>query len=185
MSMKRILCLSLALCCLVLPKAVLGQNCFTNTTVIANMEANVQDLSVRRVYELCANSVIETGVLDAMGIAGLFPLAVSANATVKCGPDGSRSNNCTIAFGDIGIFLSPFTGAQLNAGFLNADGIVYQGITVSDIRRGPVRGQLVTGNVLFSDCAFLVRNPNWILLRRGSQPHGKPFFFCCCTELSK
>lgn len=130
------------------------QPCVTNLTLVVQSEMEVVDTSIRREYVLCPNTIFETGLLDTVSgqIVGMFPLVVRANATVKCGDDGSRSNNCTIASGDLGLTLQPFSVP----GSEPIDGAIIMGVQISDILLQPVSVFDVHGTVQFVDCAFLV-----------------------------
>ena len=127
--------------------------CLTDLTFIVQLESEVVDLSVRREYILCANTVFETGVVNPTNgmVMGMFPLLVRANSTVKCGDDGSRQNNCTITGGDLGLALQPF-GRDPES----IDGTVIMGVQIFDIFLQPFSIFNLFGALQFIDCAFLV-----------------------------
>lgn len=137
-------------------KGVGGQSCITVSTDIVDAELLTIDTTVRREYILCPNTTIETGYVDPTTgqFVGDFPIAVRANATVKCGADGSRSNNCKLILGDIGILMTPIDGVTL---LHDQEGVIVQGITIEDILFTPLFMNFAYGKVNFVDCAFLVR----------------------------
>ena len=137
-------------------KGVGGQSCITVSTDIVDAELLTIDTTVRREYILCPNTTIETGYVDPTTgqFVGDFPIAVRANATVKCGADGSRSNNCKLILGDIGILMTPFDGVTP---LHDQEEVIVQGITIEDHLVTPLFMNFAYGKVKFLDCAFLVR----------------------------
>ena len=137
-----------------------GTDCINNLTTIALEEALTENTMERRTYVLCTDVVYNVGVLDVDGriFDGFFPLAVKGNATVRCGDDGQRDNNCRVFYGDVGAVLAPFQANNLDPiDFGSGEGVVIEGLTFDSLLRAPVFMDQVYGNIDFINCAFLVR----------------------------
>ena len=131
--------------------------CYTSTDPITAAELVVNDTSIAREYIICPNTTIEIGVILQNGtIIGETPLFVQANATVRCGNDGARSNNCVISAGQVGIVLAEIRSSAQLGDILNIQSTRFEGITLSDFFGSAIFSFGVVGDVTFEDCAFLV-----------------------------
>ena len=139
--------LSLALF-LLLHRSVEG--CLATLNELSQTEAEVTDWSVLRTYILCPNTRFGVGRYDYSNhlVDGQDPLIVRPNLHVKCGDDGSRSNQCFLVTGDILVTDSPMTGSLT----VTAP-IVLEGMTLVDPGRHFVKFTQPY-DVRFVDCEF-------------------------------
>jgi hypothetical protein len=106
-----------------------------------------------REYVLCPNKDYATGFLAAGDIVGgMQPLFVRSNATVKCGTDGKRENNCTIKTGSLGLFINVYSEDEDG---LILDNVVLQGLTFQGLREKTFYVEGYGGKINVIDCAFL------------------------------
>ena len=127
--------------------------CLNDTSVIVSNEFAVTDYSVRRVYTICPNTDVLVGVLNENGaiVEGSFPILIGPNATVRCGNDGSRANNCRLTGGSFGMFLQ-----AISQQVASVDGSEIIGITFEDLFTAPFFSTGVFGTIKMIDCAFVV-----------------------------
>jgi len=122
------------------------------------------DTSEIFVYELCADTVFAPGVIGPnFGLLfGDSPLTLKPNAHVRCGPDGSVANNCTMdGGGTFGIYTIPHTfffQDEPEKILTSIGTIIFEGLTISGwafpSQQVPI---LIAGNdgeVKFKDCIF-------------------------------
>lgn len=106
-----------------------------------------------REYVLCPQKDYVTGfVASGDVVGGMQPLFVRSNATVKCGTDGKRENNCTIKTGSVGLFINVYSEAEDG---LLLDNVVLQGLTFQGLREKTFYLEGYGGKVNVVDCAFL------------------------------
>jgi hypothetical protein len=117
------------------------------------------DTNVVRTYTLCPNTNFSPGQADETGFitGGDVPLVCRRNCHIRCGDDGSSSNNCKIegSIGTYGIFMIPYLV------FIDrpteAENIVIQGVTIEQWTNSdqiPVLSAAPCGDVMFMDCVF-------------------------------
>lgn len=150
-------CLLVAILLLYIDQAISEEPCYGFLGEIYNQERAFfgVDSPPERTYTLCEDTLYEPGVLSSTGLeSGDTPLTIYENAHVKCGSDGSSSNNCTITgTGTYGIFL--VDGISWRRQGLGT--IMFEGITISGFQQArqiPVVIAGESGNVTFKDCIF-------------------------------
>jgi hypothetical protein len=130
--------------------------CISSLNEIWDLEVFVTPSSTesnRREYILCPGQDYVTGFLvDDDVVGGSNPLFVRSNATVKCGVDGKRENNCTIKTGSFGLFVNVF--AEEDDGLM-LDNVVLQGLTFQNLRKHAFYLEGYGGKIEVLDCAFL------------------------------
>jgi len=139
-----------------------------------------EDVVKPREYILCPNTEFITGTFyyDEQTnlteyLGGTAPLGGRSNMHVKCGADGSSSNNCTIHTGEFGFSLRYFEFLD----FEYAQGGIVTNLTVEGVTFGkapasqfsyldtPVVISNYTGDLTFKDCVFQhQRHPGEIIL---------------------
>jgi hypothetical protein len=134
-------------------RALSSTPCFTNLTVLEQMEQLVTNIEVVRDYVLCADTIFTTGLLTTNGdiLLGEMPLTLRKNMHIHCGEiGGSSDNNCIIRGGSFGVvsFENNFEETTVN------DNVLVQGVTFQDIA---LYGMLLglPGNFRFVDCIFV------------------------------
>ena len=113
-----------------LHRALSQENCISDIALISFDERLLTDVSAPRTYVICPGTRYTPGALLEQSFEGdRTPLIVRSNAIVKCGDDGSSTNNCTIDGSKGGAFGANV--APLAMGFPEAFavGVVFQGIT--------------------------------------------------------
>ena len=112
-----------------------------------------------RTYTLCPNTTFSPGTANQdTGVIsnGDFPLVCRRNCHIKCGTDGSSSNNCKIqGSGTYGIFMAPYL--VFDDAPTDASNIVIQGITLELWKKEdqiPVISASPSGNITYVDCVF-------------------------------
>lgn len=127
-----------------------AEACLATLNELTVSEAEVDDWSVLRTYTLCPNTRFVVGRYDYSYhlVDGQDPLIVRPNLHIKCGDDGSRTNQCLLVTGDILLTDSPMTGSQTATG-----PIVLEGLTLLDPGRHFVKFTQPY-NVRFVDCDF-------------------------------
>jgi len=159
-------CLALAILFLnVVDRAISDEPCYgllkdiwDEESAFASLDSPLSlDSPQKRTYTLCENTVYEPGKINEAGILEEFgdtPLTIYRNAHVKCGPDGSSTNNCTITgSGTYGIFVVDIT----NWGIKGLGNLIFEGITISlfeQNRQFPVVVGGESGDITFKDCVF-------------------------------
>ena len=134
-------------------------SCVSSITELVSLESIVQDYSQLRSYTLCSNSAYQVGDLDysnhLINTTGSPPIPIRPNLQIKCGPDGSRSNNCFVYGGNVvQVDATGYFGVS-NGSSISIDNVLISGITFSDAQGYSVWATR-PGNITFSDCEFQV-----------------------------
>jgi hypothetical protein len=157
--------LGLALLSLIIAEIFHGrcqqQSCLTTTTELVDLENAVQDFSQLRSYTLCPNSIFEIALLDysndLVNGTGTPMIPIRPNMEIKCGVNGSRSNNCFVYGGDVQVDATGYFGIS-NGSVLSVDNVLLSGIIFSSSLGYSVWATR-PGNLTFRDCEFQVSEP--------------------------
>jgi hypothetical protein len=133
------------------PTAVSSQNqtsqCYSNLTLIANIEMSISDLTTPRSYILCPETDYDIGSFDDNGeFQGQSPILPRSNVVYMCGDDGLSSNKCTLRGGSVQLIT------------IGSDEIVNVMIAGLTFEGAGSRGLVLDlpGDILFVDCAIQV-----------------------------
>lgn len=125
--------------------------CFTNLTMINLAESILTSTDERREYQLCPDTTFVTGTIEGTTlVGGQTPLNLRPNVSIRCGEDGSRSNNCVIT-GGIGLLGTPGNFGDQSLEGVEIQGITFRNLTSVTFFIGPINGAITV-----TDCAFLV-----------------------------
>jgi hypothetical protein len=142
-----------------------SNNCYRSFNDIFAAECNAgtngrcrtTNLNKVREYVICAGTIIEPGVADPVTgdiTGGDFPLALRKNAHVKCGRDGSSSNNCIVdGTGSFAVFAN----AELIFQDSDMSNVIIEGLTFDSwilANQQAIIAGGSRGNIEFRDCKF-------------------------------
>jgi hypothetical protein len=148
------------------PASVVGQ-CVHDLRQLEQREELVTDTTKARTYIICPNKVYDIGFLDFKhniiggrpGDDAVYPpLPLRPNLTLKCGNNGSRSDQCLISGGHLQMDGTPIRGIRDST----VDNVVIEGFTFM----GAVKHSVWVskpGSITFRDCEWKVGRV-WLIM---------------------
>jgi hypothetical protein len=152
---------SLLLASSYLASSAKAQECFSSTLAI--LMAQTQNPPVKDIV-LCPDTTIDIG-LPANAeftefVGGDYPLTILHDeVTIRCGEDGSSSNNCSLNGGFVQLVATPnnpFFPTQITTNNLMVQGLTFKGTLtgVSGLLSSAVALGTPGENMVFDDCVF-------------------------------